>query len=329
MRSFLLIFILSFSSIVLMTPGELWANFTQHVAENKTLDFNKAHFIFDPENYTALDINSERMKELYKLQDTINNAYKVKTYIFIVKYINISESTEKAREIRSEIRDLLYKNSYDVNNSIFTIASADSNYAIIYTGNKVNDVKITDSESTSMKNQLVEDLTYKDYYHAWDNFLTEVMVYCQLHYLLTPSTTNPNKTTPVFTLPPKKSKSIDATNIAVPIGGAVLGIGLIGGIVYFVKRKGLSSGNKSISPYSDYNRNTTSNSYYHNNYNNNYNDNNSYGGHSVGGYSGGGNSVGGNSGGAASVGGNSGGAVSVGGNSGGGNSVGGHSGGAL
>ena len=291
MRSFLLIFILSFSSIVLMTPGELWANFTQHVAENKTLDFNKAHFIFDPENYTALDINSERMKQLYNMQDTIYNSYKVKTYIFIVKYINISESTEKAREIRSEIRDLLYKHSYDVNNSIFTIASADSNYAIIYTGNKVNNAKITDSESTSMKNQLDEDLTYKDYYHAWDNFLQQVMMYCQLHYLLTPSTTNPNKTTPSFTLPPKTSKSHDVTNIAVPIAGGVLVIGLFGGVVYLIKRKG------------------SSNSYYHNKYNNNYNDNNSYGGHSVGG--------------------NSGGAVSVGGNSGGGNSIGGHSGGAL
>ena len=298
MKLIILVLILYINPIILSPSSDMWNKLNQHIKENKTLIF-PGHFIFDEENYTALDVNADEMKQLYNLQDSIYKNYHTATYIFAIK--NLNTSLESLDNFVDKTRDNLRYNKYDVYNSFFAVILIEQNDGQFYIGKEVINIYIDTATARNIKLQLLNNTKNKNYYNGWKEYL-ESLNYSFGFYKNKTATTNTTPNEP-FIFNRRSSSSVDAKKIALPIVGGVLGISLIGGIIYLSSKNkgGLASNSSKIV------RTTTNNTYYDNNYynnNNDYNDrisnNNSYGGYSVGG-----NSVGGNNGGGPSVGGNS------------------------
>ena len=65
MKFTIFIFIFKIISIILLPSDEIWNQTLQYIDEGLMYNFNKRHFIFDEENFTALDIDDKKMKALY------------------------------------------------------------------------------------------------------------------------------------------------------------------------------------------------------------------------------------------------------------------------
>ena len=84
-QNFILI-IISFIKISTSLPSDnIWIKALSYIEEGKMIiNENKTHFIFDESNYTALDINGQKMNILYEKQEKIFKKYNMSNYIFIV-----------------------------------------------------------------------------------------------------------------------------------------------------------------------------------------------------------------------------------------------------
>ena len=307
MKLIILVLILHISPIILSPSSDMWNKLNQHIKENKTLIF-PGHFIFDEENYTALDVNADEMKELYNLQDTIYKDYHTATYIFAIK--NLDTSLESLDNFVDKTRDNLRYNKYDVNNSFFAVILIEQNDGQFYIGKEVINIYINTYAARIIKSDLLNNIKNKNYYNGWKEYLESLNysfgVYKTLNNIslndildlfkniTVNTTTSPNEPF-IFYGRSSSSSSVDVKKIVLPIVSVVIVIGLIVGIGALCVRCYASNSSKIV-------RTTTNNTYYDNNYYNNdrISNNNSYGGYSVGG-----NSVGGNNGGGPSVGGNS------------------------
>ena len=309
MNFIIFIFIFKIISIILLPSDEIWNQTLQYIDEGLMYNFNKRHFIFDEENFTALDIDDKKMKALYNKQENIFRIYGIASYIFAVSYIN--ESIEAIGSIRNNTRDNLRNDGYYVDNSIFTVFSIDSINGLIYTGNITKFFYITNDNAKYMKEKIINNLENESYYKAWDDFLDDIIYFCNKNYdnifnYFNNNTSKPNNNAFTYPSGPQRHSNEKTLQILVGIGGAVVVIGFIISIICCCCccKKCKFANNDDNSNY-DFNR--------------------SYGGNS--GYSGGNNSIGGYSGGNNSCGGYSGGNNSCGGYSGGNNSCGGSLGG--
>ena len=176
MKFTIFIFIFKIISIILLPSDELWNQTLQYIDEGLIYNFNKKHFIFEEENFTALDIDDEKMKDLYNKQEKIYRKYGISTYIFAVS--NINENIEKIGSIRNNTRDNLKKYGYDVDNSVFTVFSIEPIKGLIYTGINTKDKYISDDNAKYMKEKIINNLENESYYNAWDDFLDDIIYFC-------------------------------------------------------------------------------------------------------------------------------------------------------
>ena len=294
MKLIILVLILHISPIILSPSSDMWNKLNQHIKENKTLIF-PGHFIFDEENYTALDVNADEMKQLYNLQDTIYKDYHTATYIFAIK--NLNTSLESLDNFVDKTRDNLRDNKYDVYNSFFAVILIEQNDGQFYIGKEVINIYINTYAARIIKSDLLNNIKNKNYYNGWKEYLESLNysfgVYKTLNNIslndimdlykniTINTTTSPNEPF-IFYGRSSSSSSVDVKKIVLPIVSVVIVIGLIVGIGALCVRCYASNSSKIV-------RTTTNNTYYDNN--DRISNNNSYGGYSVGG-----NSVGGNNG---------------------------------
>ena len=116
----------------LLPSKEIWENYQEYLKNGIIQDFQKKHFIFDDANNTGFDSDDLEMIDLYEIQESIYRSYGIRSYIFFIKYID--SSLESFGLIRNRTRENLRNNSYNVDNSIFSVISVDNIELLIYTG---------------------------------------------------------------------------------------------------------------------------------------------------------------------------------------------------
>ena len=149
---FLLTLLLNIELNNLLPSKEIWENYQEYLKNEIIQDFQKKHFIFDDANNTGFDSDDQEMIELYEIQERIYKSYGIRSYIFFIKYIDIS--LESFGLIRNRTRENLRNNSYNVDNSIFTLISVDTIDLLIYTGNYTRRDYISDDTALEMKNNI-------------------------------------------------------------------------------------------------------------------------------------------------------------------------------
>ena len=132
-------------------------------------------FIFDESNITALDINGDRMNNLYINQKEIFDKYSVPNYIFVVD--SQDESTEELSVTTHNLAEYLRK-KYNINkdNAIILLISISPGKIKVRTGQTIRS-KITDNESNKMISNLKSYLKNKKYYDAWNQFIFDINKY--------------------------------------------------------------------------------------------------------------------------------------------------------
>jgi len=297
-------------------PSEdLWNKTLQYISEGKMKTFEKKHFVFDEENYTSLDINSDEMNALYWEQEKLYKTYNLTSFLFICK--NLNRTIEDVYSIRDNTRDHLTEYGVYVNNSVFVLISVETNESILYTGSFIKDTYISDKKAVELNNNIKTKIKKQEYFNALTNLLMNIESECLIKSFTTKGNdsnfTNYNKNK-------HKDSGMSALEICGIIFSFVLLIGLIIGIICFCKHykacceaccsicpKNYNNNNNDYDRRSNiynygYDRNYTQKRNYGNNsvINNNSEIGKSYGNNSVGGNNsiGGGNnnpSVGGNS----------------------------------
>ena len=285
MKFVIIIFIIDIIFITSLTTKETWDLVMRDFSEGKVLNESKEFFIFQEENYTQLDINDNKMVELYEKQFEMLFLCGIRSYIFAIN----NRSQMNITDFRNNMRDNMKSWGINVNYSVFTVAMVDENDAFVYTGSKIRKDYIPDSIALDIKNTLLGYMERKEYYTAWKTFINDIYNICYEKY--TPDTTIPDPG------PRPNRRSGTSINWESIVGGIVAVLALAGFIITCWKCRCCEKCNKikssSLHDYDTYSAR-------------NYGGNNdvSVGGYSTGGISVGGNSVGGNSVGGHSIGGN-------------------------
>ena len=172
-----LVFLLQVIIYVSSLPSEdLWNKTLQYISEGKMILNEKYnYFIFDEENYTSLDINSNEMKSLYDQQKELFSHYSLRTFLFIAQ--NLNRSIEDAYSIRDNIRNHLIDYGVYINYTVFVLISAETNESILYTGSKIKKSYISDNDAIILNNDIKQYIKNKEYYEALENFLFDIEDY--------------------------------------------------------------------------------------------------------------------------------------------------------
>lgn len=252
--------IISFSSL----PSEdLWNKTIQYISEGKIKTFEKKHFIFDEENYTALGIDSDEMNALYFEQEKLYKTYNLTTFLFICK--NLNRTIEDAYSIRDNTRDHLKDYGVYVNNSVFVLISAESNESILYTGSFIKDNYISNKEAEVLNTNIKEKIKNKEYFNALANLLMNIESKCLIKSFSNNKGNDSNFTN--YNKNKHKDSGMGALEICGIIFGFILLIGfIIGGICFCKNWKACCEACCSICPKNfnnnnnnDYDRNTNIN----------------------------------------------------------------------
>ena len=276
-------------SVSTLPSEDLWNKTLRYISEGKMKSF-RYYFIFDEENYTALNINSTEMNSLYSKQNDLYNKYSLRTFLFICK--KLDRTIEDAYSIRNNIRDHLINYGVYINNTVFVLISVETIESILYTGSLIKKSYISDNDSVTLNNEIKENIKDKEYYEALENFLIDIE-----EYFLKKNINKGKSKNSIYFF--NNHKSDDLSTVFEIIFPILIIVGLIFCCCCCKKKKIYKSKNNSASK----------NIYNH--------DSNS----SIGSYGGGGNNI--------SIGGNSYSAPSYSAPSYGGNSIGGASGGAI
>ena len=176
---FILTLIYLIHSESILPSEEIWQNVRESI-ENGSMIWNKYHFIYDENNFTKLDINGEKMNNLYKKQEEIylkNN--NLQNYIFIVKTLN-----DNIDLIESIILDLgkLIKRDYEINNnnSVIALVVIDDRKIAISTEND----KISENEKISIINNIKIYMQNEQYYDAWNKLIDDFDYYYNIFPVL-------------------------------------------------------------------------------------------------------------------------------------------------
>lgn len=215
------LFILKITSIILLPSDDMWNQAVKSIDERLIYNFNKTHFIFEEKNFTSLGIDDKKMKALYNKQDKIYKQCGITSYIFAVSKIN--ETIETLDSIRTNTRDNLRKNGYDVDNSIFSVFSIDPISGLIYTGSNTRAKYISNDDAKLMKEKIINNFEKKNYYNAWDDFFDDIIYFCNNK---TENKTSISENTTYYTEKTKDSKSKTSEYLGI-IGGVAAIIGII------------------------------------------------------------------------------------------------------
>ena len=136
---------------------------------------NMNYFIFDESNITKLDINGNKMNDLYKKQNEIANKRSVPNYIFAVD--SQDESTETFKETSDNLAESL-ETHYNIkkDNAIILFISFSPSNMRINTGHILKN-EITNSECEKMISNIRPLLKSMKYYEAWNQFFSNIELY--------------------------------------------------------------------------------------------------------------------------------------------------------
>jgi len=145
----------------------------QYIKEGKMKvpkDMN--YFIFDESNITSLDINGNKMNDLYNKQKEIFEKLSIPNYIFAVD--SQDESTEGLTETTHNLAKYL-RNRYNINKdyAIILLVSITPGKIKIRTGDTIKR-DITDSICNTMISNIRPYLQNKKYYEAWNQFISDI-----------------------------------------------------------------------------------------------------------------------------------------------------------
>ena len=148
----------------------------QYIKEGKMKvpnDMN--YFIFDESNITALDINGDKMNNLYIKQKEIFDKYGVPNYIFA--FDSHDESTEFFSVAADKLADYLSK-KYNINQykTIILLVSFSPSKMRIRTGELIK-FKIMNYDCDKMIDKIRPFLQNKKYYDAWNQFISDTNGY--------------------------------------------------------------------------------------------------------------------------------------------------------
>ena len=169
----ILSYVILFHSIISLPSDEIWKKTLEYIEEGKMIiPEHKYYFIFDEKNYTALDINSYKMKKLYELQENIYLEHNLSNYIFIVDSVDEKkESIENTAINIGETSQKYFK--VNVTNAVLALFSMKTRKATIRTGETakyfLSDKKLS---------EIIQDLGFymrnKHYYDAWIKLLEKI-----------------------------------------------------------------------------------------------------------------------------------------------------------
>ena len=191
MKLIIAIFILDVYFIISLTPNETWNLIVNDFSEGKLLNSSKAFFIFQEDNYTQLDINDNKMIDIYKKQMEIFFLCGIRSYIFAINNTSGINNTI----FRTDMRDYMKSWGINVNNSVFTVSIIDQNDAFIYTGSKIKQNFIPNSTALKIKQTLLNNMKNKEYYTAWNTLIKDIQDICFIKFN-SPTTTTTLTTTP-------------------------------------------------------------------------------------------------------------------------------------
>ena len=222
-----------------LPSDDIWNKTLQYMEEGKMkFPDDKNYFIFDESNYTALDINGDKMEALFKKQKYLYETYKVPNYIFAVD--NQDENLEPRSNATSNLAALL-KSEFNINsdNAVIGFFSIETNRSRIRVGSLLRKI-ITDEIANLIAKDLQSSLRANDYYGAWDKLLDDVIV-CKNPYEIfnnsrpSNSSNSSDSSQPTRQTYPGKSTKSKSKNwiIIFPIIFVVLAFG---GIVFCIYR---------------------------------------------------------------------------------------------
>ena len=188
----------------------IWAKTLYAIRIGKIImPFNKAHLIFDENNYIKDENDSSRMFSLYHKQENLYLKNNINNYIFLIENIDESEEILEtcAKKIKSSISNSF--GFFSLEKSIIALFSIKSNRIVIYPGNDISDMFFQDILNAMISNlriymnnkeyytsiiKLIEDIDY--YYNKiypsniiWEKFLNatkngEVIIPMDKNYFL-------------------------------------------------------------------------------------------------------------------------------------------------
>ena len=167
-----LVILLQLVLFIQSPSSDIWSKAMKYMQEGKMKypkDMN--YFIFDESNYTALEINGTEMNDLFLSQQELYKDFGIPNYIFIVDYQN--EAIESLETATHNLADYL-KTNYGVNKNrtIILFLSMQTRRNRIRAGESIK--YIYGSYIDSMLKNLDPYLREKNYYEAWDQFLSDV-----------------------------------------------------------------------------------------------------------------------------------------------------------
>lgn len=174
MQFVIVIFVIDIFFITSLTSNEAWNLIVKDYSEGKMLNESKDFFIFQEENYTQLDINDEKMKEIYEKQIEMYYLCGIRSYIFAIN----NRSQMDISNFRSNMRDNMKSWGINVNNSVFTVVMVNENDSIVYTGSIIKQLYIPDSTARVIKATLLDNMSHKEYYTAWKTFIYDIYNIC-------------------------------------------------------------------------------------------------------------------------------------------------------
>ena len=169
MLCLLLILFLELNLHRALPSDEIWNKTQIYIKEGKmNAPIYLQYFIFDESNYTALDINSEKMNYLYLKQFELS-CYGILNYIFIVDELN--QSIEPLANVTHNLAAILNKQHFiNKDYALILFISNNTLQFRIRTGAKIKK-DYSDYILEKMSANLWPFLHIKDYYNACISFI--------------------------------------------------------------------------------------------------------------------------------------------------------------
>ena len=172
----LLILILQLNLRELSNAFTIFNKTVQYINEGKIkVPEGMNYFIFDEFNFTALDINGDKMNNLYLKQWEIFDNKSVSNYIFVVGSLDESyETIEKTTHNLAEYLRVNYHINKDL--AIILLVGISPGRIRIRTGDSLK-TSVTDYECKQLISRIQPYLKNEKYYEAWDIFVSDVYKY--------------------------------------------------------------------------------------------------------------------------------------------------------
>jgi len=195
----------------LLPSDDIWNKMLKYMEEGKMIySPGKNYFIFDESNYTALDINGDKMSALYTKQNNLYNNYRIPNYIFAVdkQDENLEIITDATSNLASRLKSEF---KIESDNAIIYLFSKETNRTRLRLGETIRR-KIGDSKAKIINSNIQNNLKKGNYYGAWNRFIDDIVYYTKLESDSSSSSSSSNS----------NSSEVDVKLIILPIISFIL-----------------------------------------------------------------------------------------------------------